>query len=135
MNRRKIIFLVVSALFITAISSVAFIANADYSDEVFVETDDVANFFNKTYLEYNGGKNAEVFFNEYAYLDEYKDIAFYYKDHERKESLFEEHSKKYHHTAFALDVYYDEETFWRFAFWRTGIFIYHLWWWAGSLCY
>ncbi|MBR5460165.1 MAG: hypothetical protein IKV53_04795 [Clostridia bacterium] len=31
MNRRKIIFLVVSALFITVISSAVFIANADYS--------------------------------------------------------------------------------------------------------
>ena len=74
------------------------------------ETHDVKDFFDGTYLEYNGGKDAEVFFNEYAHIDDYKDISFHYKDGEKGNYLM---NSRHQHTVFALDVYYERNEFLR----------------------
>lgn len=71
-----------------------------------VETHDINIFFDKGYTAYNGGKNAEIFFNEYAYVDNYEDIAFHYKDGEKNPGFIRGQC-----TIFVLDVYYDEATF------------------------
>ena len=77
-------------------------------DSEIIETHDVASFLEKTYLEYNGGKDAQIFFDEFAYTDNYIDIGFHYKDGEKGNYLMDEY---YKHTIFALDIYYDRETF------------------------
>lgn len=69
------------------------------------KTHSATAFLEQTYTSYNGGIEAKVFFDEYAYVDNYKDIAFNYVDGEKYIGLYN------HFTVFALDVYYDEIDF------------------------
>ena len=107
-----IIFIIIISV-INQINDVAstFNAKSNHGENITVETHDVNEFFNKTYLGYNGGKDAENFFDEYANFDQYKDIAFHYKDGENDTYPFELHRRYYQHTIFVLDVYYEEELF------------------------
>ena len=82
--------------------------DSNNSNDEITETHDIKDFLDKTYLEYNGGKDAEVFFNEFAYINNYKDIAFHYKDGEKGNYLNNEY---YQHTVFVLDVYYPRDIF------------------------
>ena len=98
------IMLVLSSCGVTFLSAMF---DKDYEDSI-IETHNVNDFFDETYLEYNGGKAAKVFFDEFAYTDNYIDIAFHYKDGEKGSYLMDSY---YKHTVFALDVYYDRDTF------------------------
>ncbi|MBE6531811.1 MAG: hypothetical protein E7679_06995 [Ruminococcaceae bacterium] len=62
-------------------------------------------YLTQKYVKYNYGKDAEVFFNDYAYTENYKDIAFHYCDAEKIISLYNTW------TVFVLDVYYDKAEF------------------------
>ena len=77
-------------------------------DDEIIEVHSFFYFLDKTYLEYNGGKEAEAFFDEYADTNKYIDIDFHYKDGEKGNYI---NKKYYGHTVFALDVYYDRDTF------------------------
>jgi hypothetical protein len=68
-------------------------------------THNVHDFFDNFYIAYNGGKCACWFFNEYAYVEKYKAIAFHYVDGEKYNGFFK------YQTLFVLDVYYDKEVF------------------------
>lgn len=77
-----------------------------YNTTADIKLDENADsFFDNTYASYNGGKDAQLFFNEYAYVDEYKDIDFHYIDGEK--------IKHYYNfwTVFVLDVYYEKEDY------------------------
>lgn len=71
------------------------------------ETHDVNDFISENYVDYNGGESAKQFFDEYANLEEYRDIAFHYCDGDKIITWYYAYSK----TMFALDVWYDEEMF------------------------
>lgn len=71
------------------------------------ETHDANDFLSGNYVDYNGGKSAKQFFDEYANLEKYKDIDFHYCDGDRKITF----SFAYTKTMFALDVWYDEDIF------------------------
>ena len=64
------------------------------------------DFFKYDLTELYGGKQAKLFFDEYAVLRSYKDIKFYYRDSGRQISTL--YSSW---TVFVLDVYYEEDCF------------------------
>ena len=74
------------------------------------KVDDIESFFDNSYSEYNGGEKAKEFFDSYVYLNEYKDIAFNYIDAEKYISFL-----RTPHTAFIVDVYYEEDVFYEIA--------------------
>ena len=70
-------------------------------------THDVNDFYTGNYVEYSGGKEAKLFFDEYANLDAYRDIDFHYYDGDKVITIYDAWCK----TMFALDVWYEEDVF------------------------
>lgn len=79
-----------------------FTAIGDAYNSTIDETDDIDIYSSKKYTEYNGGNEAEVFFDEYAIVNEYQDAQFHYKDGKKIIST------RSYCTAFVLDIYYEQ---------------------------
>lgn len=71
------------------------------------ETHNAQDFLNGNYQSFNGGEEAKRFFDEYAYTQKYKDIAFHYYDGNKQISFYYAWVK----TIFVLDVWYEEDIF------------------------
>lgn len=83
---------------------------SSFEPQIDVETHDINDYFNQTYLEYKGGKEADIFFNDFVCIDGYKDIAFHYLDDADTIHIHSGIPRKC--TIFVLDVYYEEAAFW-----------------------
>ena len=61
---------------------------------------------NNNYVSYNGGRDAQYFFESFAKIDGSKDILFKYRDNEMKIAVIRKNI-----TAFALDIEYSSEDY------------------------
>ncbi len=95
----SLLALIVIGVFFTGF---IFTAIGDTYNSNIDETDDIDIFLTKKYTEYNGGNEAEVFFDEYAIVNEYQDAQFHYKDGKKIIST------RSYCTAFVLDIYYEQ---------------------------
>ena len=53
----------------------------------FSETDSEDEYLNRNYVSYNGGKEAESFFENFVKLDNFNNISFKYRDNDAKFTL------------------------------------------------
>ena len=60
------------------------------------------------YVQYNGGKEAQLFFEEFADVGQSQDISFTYRDKDKAITL-----KSAAHTVFALDIQYSPENYYQ----------------------
>lgn len=51
------------------------------------ESNDLKDFTNNTYKNFNGGESAKAFFDEYCEIDNYEKVRFYYSDFGKRISL------------------------------------------------
>ena len=72
----------------------------------FQKTDSEDEYLNRNYVSYNGGKEAERFFENFVKLDSFNNISFKYRDNDAKFTL-----RSASHTVFALDVEYKAEDY------------------------
>lgn len=92
--------LVVSIIIYYLISAMIFMYNINIE-----KSDCVDDLFSKNYVSYNGGEDAQLFFEEYLNLEGYKDVKFHYMDGEKIIALYN------FFTVFVVDVYYENEQF------------------------
>lgn len=76
-----------------------------------ITTDDVNVFLDGSYKELYCGNDAKAFFEEYADLSSYKDIAYYFDDDGRLIPPYSLLIGYRLHSVHALDIYYEEELF------------------------
>lgn len=69
-------------------------------------TDSTSDYLNNNYVSYNGGRDAQRFFESFAKIDGNKNISFKYRDNETKISFIRKNI-----TAFALDIQYNSEDY------------------------
>ena len=112
LNITLLIMTFIIALFLV-IQGLLFALFPSHEKKEDVETHDINDYFNKTYLEYTGGKQAEIFFNDFVSTDGYKDIAFHYLDDRDTIHIGGRIPRKC--TIFVLDVYYEEDAFWEIS--------------------
>lgn len=69
------------------------------------ESNDLKDFTNNTYKNFNGGESAKAFFDEYCEIDNYEKVRFYYSDFGKRISLHK------YYTVFDVDVKYSNEMY------------------------
>ena len=75
-------------------------------NSTFQRTDSIEEYLNSNYISYNGGKEAQDFFERFVMSDIGNCVSFKYRDNDAKLSL-----KSASHTIFVLDVEYGSEDY------------------------
>ena len=80
-----------------------------YNSCFVMERNDIDEYINNKYVNYNHGEIAKSFFDDYVYLGEYIDAAFHFYDGEK--SIVFGYNKQFVKTMYVLDVWYEEDVF------------------------
>lgn len=101
-KKRTLLLLIFTVVFII-LSPLIFVKiyNLTYN-----RTDSTSDYLNNNYVSYNGGRDAQYFFESFAKIDGSKDILFKYRDNEMKIAVIRKNI-----TAFALDIEYSSEDY------------------------
>lgn len=105
MEKRTLFLLLLSFIIITFFLISPFIY-INIRNSTYKRTDSKDDFLNNNYVQYNGGKEARIFFEEFADVEGNKVISFKYRDKDKAITL-----KSATHTVFALDIKYSSENY------------------------
>lgn len=104
-EKRTLFLLLLSFIIITFFLISPFIY-INIRNSTYKRTDSKYDFLNSNYVQYNGGKEAQIFFEEFADVEENKGISFKYRDKDKAITL-----KSATHTVFALDIKYSSKNY------------------------
>ena len=105
MEKRTLFLLLISFIIITIFLFSPFIY-INIRNSTYKKTDSKDDFLNNNYVQFNGGKEAQIFFEEFADVEGNKDISFKYQDKDKAITL-----KSATHTFFVLDIKYNSEDY------------------------
>ena len=105
MEKRTLFLLLISFIIITIFLFSPFIY-INIRNSTYKKTDSKDDFLNNNYVQFNGGKEAQIFFEEFADVEGNKDISFKYRDKDKAITL-----KSTTHTFFVLDIKYNSEDY------------------------
>ena len=77
-----------------------------FKNQQYERTDLSKDYINKNFVSYNGGTEAEVFFNEFVVDNKYIDISFKYRDNDNAIRLYDTSR-----TIFVLDIMYEADEY------------------------
>lgn len=101
-KRRTVLLLIFTFIFLLLIPLIFVkIYNLTYK-----KTDSISDYLNNNYVSYNGGRDAQAFFESFVKIDGNKNISFKYRDNEMQIPVIRKNF-----TAFALDIEYEPECY------------------------
>ncbi len=104
-EKRTLFLLLLSFIIITLFLFSPFVY-INIRNSTYKKTDSKDDFLNNNYVQYNGGREAQIFFEEFADVEGNEDISFKYRDKDKAITL-----KSATHTFFVLDVKYSSENY------------------------
>ena len=107
-EKNTIFLLLLSFIIITLFLLLPFIY-VNIKNSIYKTTDSIDDFLNNNYIQYNGGKEAQVFFEEFADFNKNEVVSFKYRNNEKAITL-----KPATHTIFVLDIKPNSENYYSF---------------------
>lgn len=104
-KNRILIIAICSILLLLMLFSVPQIWNSFFV----MELNDIDEYINNKYIDYNHGEISKSFFDEYVCLGEYIDAAFHFCDGEKM--IVFGYNRQFVKTMYVLDVCYEEDSF------------------------